>query len=89
MAGAEYDVTLRVAGEVRTKPFACEATARVEGRVYKISGLRDRRAKLIEALDLPGVIDGVIQGEALPTPQLIALRGELRLRSSTVPLSGS
>ena len=29
VAGAEYDVTLRVAGEVRTKPFACEATARV------------------------------------------------------------
>ena len=42
-----------------------EATARVEGRVYKISGLSDRRAKLVEALDLPGVIDGVIQGEAV------------------------
>jgi ABC-2 type transport system ATP-binding protein len=42
-----------------------EATARVEGRVYKISGLTDRRAKLVEALDLPGVIDGVIQGEAV------------------------
>ena len=42
-----------------------EATARVDGRVYKISGLTDRRAKLVEALDLPGVIDGVIQGEAV------------------------
>jgi ABC-2 type transport system ATP-binding protein len=42
-----------------------EATARVDGRVYKISGLTDRRVKLVEALDLPGVIDGVIQGEAL------------------------
>jgi len=42
-----------------------EATARVEGRVYKLSGLTDRRAKLVEALDLPGVIDGVIQGEAV------------------------
>jgi hypothetical protein len=29
VAGAEYDVALRVAGEVGTKPFACEAAARV------------------------------------------------------------
>ena len=27
--GADYDVALRVAGEVRTKPFACEAEAHV------------------------------------------------------------
>jgi len=35
------------------------------------------------------LLQSAIQGEALPAPQLIALRGELRLRSSTVPLSGS
>jgi hypothetical protein len=29
LAGGEYDVTLRVAGEVGTKPFACEAEAHV------------------------------------------------------------
>ena len=27
--GVEYDVELRIAGEVRTKPFACEAEAHV------------------------------------------------------------
>jgi hypothetical protein len=29
VAGAEHDVTLRVAGELRAKPFACEVTAHV------------------------------------------------------------
>jgi hypothetical protein len=28
-AGGQYDVTLRISGEVRAKPFACEATAHV------------------------------------------------------------
>jgi ABC-2 type transport system ATP-binding protein len=57
-----------------------QATARVAGRVYKISGVSDRRAELVKALDLPNVLDGVIQGEALrlvlkPGADPTALRG--------------
>ena len=57
-----------------------QATARVAGRVYKISGVSDRRAELVKALDLPNVLDGVIQGEALrlvlkPGTDPTALRG--------------
>ena len=29
VAGADYDVRLRITGEIKTKPFACEAEARV------------------------------------------------------------
>jgi drug efflux transport system ATP-binding protein len=43
-----------------------EMTRRVEGRVYRLSGIAGRRRKLLAAaLAEPGIIDGVIQGEAL------------------------
>jgi drug efflux transport system ATP-binding protein len=43
-----------------------EMTSRVEGRVYRLSGIAGRRRKLLAAaLAEPGIIDGVIQGEAL------------------------
>jgi ABC-2 type transport system ATP-binding protein len=43
-----------------------ELTARVEGRVFAASGLGSSRRKLLtEVLDAPGVIDGLIQGDAL------------------------
>ncbi len=41
-------------------------TARVEGRVFRLTGAAGRRREtLARALDRPGVVDGVIQGEAL------------------------
>ena len=43
-----------------------QLTARVSGRSYRLVGLRaKRRAILAQMLDLPGVRDGVIQGDAL------------------------
>jgi len=43
-----------------------ELTARVEGRVFKVTGIEGRRRPLLASmLDQPGVIDGVIQGEAI------------------------
>jgi ABC-2 type transport system ATP-binding protein len=43
-----------------------ELTERVAGRVFRLSGIEGRRrAVLIEALASEGVIDGVIQGEAI------------------------
>jgi ABC-2 type transport system ATP-binding protein len=43
-----------------------ELTERVEGRVYKITGIEGRRRPLLaNMLDRPGVLDGVIQGEAI------------------------
>jgi ABC-2 type transport system ATP-binding protein len=43
-----------------------ELTQRVAGRVYKVSGMEGRRRPLLaKLLDRPGVIDGVIQGEAI------------------------
>ncbi|MGE0008056.1 MAG: ATP-binding cassette domain-containing protein [Parvibaculaceae bacterium] len=41
-------------------------TERVAGRVYKVSGIKERRRPLLaRLLDQPGIIDGVIQGEAI------------------------
>ena len=41
-------------------------TGRVAGRSYRLVGMaRERRAVLAETLDLPGVRDGVIQGDAV------------------------
>jgi ABC-2 type transport system ATP-binding protein len=43
-----------------------DLTSRVEGRVFKITGIEGRRRPLLASmLDRPGVIDGVIQGEAI------------------------
>ncbi len=43
-----------------------DLTRRVEGRVYRLTGVAGRRRKLLAAaLAEPGIIDGVIQGEAL------------------------
>jgi ABC-2 type transport system ATP-binding protein len=43
-----------------------QLTQRVAGRSYRLVGIRcDRRGVLAEALDLPGVRDGVIQGDAI------------------------
>lgn len=43
-----------------------ELTERVDGRVYKITGVDGRRRPLLASLlDRPGVLDGVIQGEAI------------------------
>jgi drug efflux transport system ATP-binding protein len=43
-----------------------ELTARVDGRVFKVTGIEGRRRPLLaNLLDRPGVIDGVIQGEAI------------------------
>lgn len=43
-----------------------ELTARVEGRALRLSGTAGRRRQVLaKALDLDGVIDGVIQGEAI------------------------
>jgi ABC-2 type transport system ATP-binding protein len=41
-------------------------TERVAGRVYKITGIEGRRRPVLaKMLDRPGIIDGVIQGEAI------------------------
>jgi ABC-2 type transport system ATP-binding protein len=41
-------------------------TARVNGRVFQATGLADKRRKLLtQALDAPGIIDALIQGDAL------------------------
>lgn len=43
-----------------------ELTGRVEGRVFKLTGTEGRRRPILaRALDRAGVIDGVIQGEAI------------------------
>ncbi|MCW0000584.1 ATP-binding cassette domain-containing protein [Pararhizobium sp. YC-54] len=43
-----------------------EMTARVEGRVFKVSGLSGRKRQILaKLLDKEGIIDGVIQGEAI------------------------
>jgi len=43
-----------------------ELTGRVAGRVYKLSGMTGRRRPILtKALDEEGVLDGVIQGEAI------------------------
>jgi ABC-2 type transport system ATP-binding protein len=43
-----------------------DLTARVDGRVFKVTGIEGRRRPLLATLlDRPGVIDGVIQGEAI------------------------
>lgn len=43
-----------------------ELTERVAGRVYKVTGIEGRRRPILaRMLDEPGIIDGVIQGEAL------------------------
>ena len=43
-----------------------ELTERVAGRVYKVSGIEGRRRPLLaKLLDQAGIIDGVIQGEAI------------------------
>jgi ABC-2 type transport system ATP-binding protein len=43
-----------------------DLTARVEGRVYRLTGIEGRRRPvLVEALEEKDVIDGVIQGEAI------------------------
>ncbi len=41
-------------------------TERVAGRVYRLTGIEGRRRPILaRALDEPGIIDGVIQGEAI------------------------
>ncbi|WP_426125938.1 ATP-binding cassette domain-containing protein [Pararhizobium sp. PWRC1-1] len=43
-----------------------ELTARVEGRVFKVSGMSGRKRQILATLlDKAGIIDGVIQGEAI------------------------
>lgn len=43
-----------------------ELTRRVDGRVFKLTGIADRRRPLLASLlERPGIIDGVIQGEAI------------------------
>ena len=43
-----------------------ELTSRVQGRVFKITEIEGRRRPILAAaLDEPGVIDGVVQGEAI------------------------
>lgn len=43
-----------------------ELTERTRGRVFKVSGIRGRKRTVLATLrDEPGVIDGVIQGDAL------------------------
>lgn len=43
-----------------------ELTQRVDGRVFKITGIEGRRRPLLATLlERPGIIDGVIQGEAI------------------------
>ncbi len=43
-----------------------ELTQRVDGRVFKVTGIEGRRRPLLASLlDRPGVLDGVIQGEAI------------------------
>jgi ABC-2 type transport system ATP-binding protein len=43
-----------------------DLTGRVKGRVFQATGLQGQRRKLLsEALDEPGVVDGVIQGRSL------------------------
>ncbi|WP_207485887.1 ATP-binding cassette domain-containing protein [Arenibaculum pallidiluteum] len=43
-----------------------ELTGRVAGRVFKVSGVEGRRRPVLaRALDEPGIVDGVIQGEAI------------------------
>jgi ABC-2 type transport system ATP-binding protein len=43
-----------------------ELTQRVEGRVYKVTGIEGRRRPILaKMLDEPHIIDGVIQGDAL------------------------
>ncbi|MDX0514149.1 ATP-binding cassette domain-containing protein [Sinorhizobium medicae] len=43
-----------------------EMTGRVENRVFRLSGIRGRRReKLAHFLEMEGVVDGVIQGEAI------------------------
>jgi len=51
-----------------------ELTDRVHGRVFKLSGIESRRRPLLaRALDQKGVVDGVIQGEAI---RLVFASGE-------------
>ena len=41
-------------------------TQQVEGRVYKLTGISGRRREVLtRTLDQPGVVDGIIQGEAI------------------------
>lgn len=43
-----------------------DLTGRIAGRVFKLTGVAGRRRPVLaKALDLPGVIDGVLQGEAI------------------------
>ena len=43
-----------------------DLTARVDGRVFRVTGIEGRRRPvLVEALSTEGVIDGVIQGDAI------------------------
>ncbi|MBB5577203.1 MULTISPECIES: ATP-binding cassette domain-containing protein [Rhizobium] len=49
-----------------------ELTARVAGRVFRISGIAGRRRQMLtKLLDEDGVVDGVIQGEAI---RLVAVK---------------
>ena len=43
-----------------------ELTSRVDGRVFKLTGMKGRRRPILaEALDQHGVVDGAIQGDAI------------------------
>jgi ABC-2 type transport system ATP-binding protein len=53
-------------GKLLFEGVPADLTARVKGRVFQATGLEgQRRTLLAQALDKPGVIDGVIQGRAL------------------------
>ncbi len=53
-------------GELLFAGEPAEMTARVEGRVFRVSGVTGRKRQILaKLLDEEGIIDGVIQGEAI------------------------
>ncbi|WP_455273753.1 ATP-binding cassette domain-containing protein [Rhizobium herbae] len=69
-----------------------ELTSRVEGRVFKVSGISGRKRQVLaKLLDGQGIIDGVIQGEAIrivtgnDAPPDVSPAGDGAATSSAVP----
>lgn len=59
-------VLLLNAGKLLFDGVPRDLTAKVDGRVFKLRGVAERpRQLLAQVLDQPGIVDGVIQGEAL------------------------
>jgi ABC-2 type transport system ATP-binding protein len=53
-------------GKLLFEGAPADLTARVAGRVFQVTQIEGRRRKLLsEALDVPGIIDGLVQGDAL------------------------